>query len=67
MKVAWLQLSSIAYGLTIQLESSCRTSTGTKHILITSDLVLAVAQMTLTFDSSEELPSGCLTLFFSVL
>ena len=65
MKVAWLQLSGIAYVLTIQLESLCLTSTGNTHILITSDLVLAVAQ--LTFDYSEELPSVCLALLFSAL
>ena len=52
----------MAHVLTIQLESLCRTSTGTTHILITSDLVLAVAQLTFAFYSSKELASGYLTL-----
>ena len=51
----------------MQLESLCRKITGTTDILITSDLVLAVGQLTFTFDSSEELTSGCLTLLFSAL
>ena len=67
MKVAWLQLSSIVYILTTRLESLCRTSTGTKHILITSDLVLALAHLTFTIDSSEELLYDCLALLFYAL
>ena len=50
------------YVLATQLESLCRISAGTTHLLITSDLVLAVAQLTFTFDSSEERPSGCFFL-----
>ena len=55
LKVAWLQLSSIAYVQTTQLESLCRISADTTYILITSDLVLAVAQLTFSLDSFEEL------------
>ena len=55
LKVAWLQLSSIAYVQTPQLESLCRIRADTTYILITSDLVLAVAQLTFSLDSFEEL------------
>ena len=53
MKVAWLQLSSKGYVFTIQLGSLCHTATGTTHILIISDLVIAVTQLTFTLDSSD--------------
>ena len=55
LKVAWLQLSSIACVQTTQLESLCRIRADTTYILITSDLVLAVAQLTFSLDSFEEL------------
>ena len=55
LKVAWLQLSSIVYVQTTQLESLCRIRADTTYILITSDLVLAVAQLTFSLDSFEEL------------